>query len=137
MIRYPNPPYYEPIIAQISKWVQPDELMVTDIPWAVAWYGNRKSIWLPNTIEEFYQINDYHGRVVALYFSPMSLDRKFLTDTSRRSGELRSWAALLMGQLPQGFPLVARTPIPGFEPDQLFPDHLFFADRARWTEERK
>ena len=36
------PPYYPPDIQQTAGWMKPDELMMSDVPWAVAWYGNRQ-----------------------------------------------------------------------------------------------
>lgn len=132
VVRYPAAPYYEPVLSVVSKWIGPDEMMMTDMPWAVAWYGNRKALWLPNTMEQFYQINDYHQRVAGLLLTPLTLDRNFLSDMLRPNAELRPWVTLFLGQMPQGFPLVARTSIPGFDPDLLF-----FSDRARWNEEPK
>jgi hypothetical protein len=137
IIRYPSPPYYEPIIAQIARWVQPQELMMTDMPWALAWYGDRKALWLPYTLEDFYQINDYNQRVVLMYLSPISLDRRFLSESARKSADLRPWWPWLTLRPPRDFPLQAFTPLPGFEPDPLFPDHLVFADRTRWLEEKR
>lgn len=41
-------PYYVPkLIVDYASMVKPNEAIVTDIPWAVAWYGNRAAIWLP------------------------------------------------------------------------------------------
>ena len=40
------PPYYPPEIQQIASWMKPDELMMSDVPWAVAWYGDRQCVWL-------------------------------------------------------------------------------------------
>ena len=41
-------PYYVPkLIVDHANMVKPNEAIVTDIPWAVAWYGNRAAIWLP------------------------------------------------------------------------------------------
>jgi len=31
------PPYYPPEIQQTANWMKPDELMMSDVPWAVAW----------------------------------------------------------------------------------------------------
>ena len=39
------PPYYPPDMQQIAGWMHPDELMMSDIPWAVAWYGDRQCAW--------------------------------------------------------------------------------------------
>jgi len=41
-------PYYIPeSIVNYCNLVKPNEAIVTDIPWAVSWYGNRSAIWLP------------------------------------------------------------------------------------------
>jgi hypothetical protein len=40
------PPYYPPSIAAKARYLQPGDWMMCDIPWAVAWYGDRKAVWL-------------------------------------------------------------------------------------------
>ncbi len=41
-------PFYVPrLIVDYANMVKPNEAIATDIPWAVAWYGNRAAIWLP------------------------------------------------------------------------------------------
>ena len=41
-------PWYVPrLIVDYANMVKPNEAIATDIPWAVAWYGNRAAIWLP------------------------------------------------------------------------------------------
>jgi len=40
------PPYYPPAIQEVSGYLKPGELMMSDIPWAVAWYGHRQTAWL-------------------------------------------------------------------------------------------
>ena len=41
------PPYYPPEIQQVAGWMQPDELMMSDMPWAVAWYAGREPcVWI-------------------------------------------------------------------------------------------
>ncbi|MGH7993397.1 MAG: ArnT family glycosyltransferase, partial [Limisphaerales bacterium] len=40
------PPYYPPDIQAIAGWMRPNELIMSDVPWAVAWYGQRQSVWL-------------------------------------------------------------------------------------------
>ena len=63
------PPYYPPAIQTMAGWLKENELAMSDIPWAVAWYGQRQCVWLtlkctpdakdPNTHEDFFAINDY------------------------------------------------------------------------------
>jgi len=39
-------PYYPPSIQERTRAVEPAELIMSDFPWAVAWYGERASVWL-------------------------------------------------------------------------------------------
>jgi 4-amino-4-deoxy-L-arabinose transferase-like glycosyltransferase len=41
------PPYYPPALQEAAeKFTKPDELTVSDLPWAMAWYGQRQCAWL-------------------------------------------------------------------------------------------
>ena len=44
--RLSYPPYYPPYIQEKSEWLPDDALIMSDFPWAVAWYGHRQSVWL-------------------------------------------------------------------------------------------
>ncbi len=44
--RFSYPPYYPPYIQAKSAWLPDDALIMSDFPWAVAWYGHRQSVWL-------------------------------------------------------------------------------------------
>jgi len=105
------------------------ELMMSDIPWAVAWYGKRQCIWLTlNTQSEFFKVNDYLKPVRALYLTPQTMDNRFLSQWVR-AGE-HSWgsfiiASTLSREIPRDFPL--RKAPTGFLPEQLF-----LTDWERW-----
>ena len=109
--------------------MKPDELMMSDIPWAVAWYGRRQCMWLTlDADEEFYKINDYQKQIRSLYLTPKTIDSRFLSDWIR-SGE-HSWGSFVLSiivgkEVPKYFPL-RRMPA-GFMPEQLF-----VSDRQRW-----
>jgi hypothetical protein len=129
------PPYSPPGIQMVSQWLKPDELLMTDMPWAAAWYGDRTSIW--NTLDygadvrdDFYRVNDEHRAVKGLYLSQLTTDAKFL------SGNYQSpegaWGkfyvkTFLLRQLPTGFPLK-------IGPPGLLPDQMFLSDRVRWSQ---
>ena len=100
-----------------------NELMMSDVPWAVAWYGQRQCVWLTlNAQDDFFAINDYMKPVQALYLTPETMDGKFVSDWVR--GGEHSWGSfvrsgVLQNQIPPGFPLrnradrlSARTPVP-------------------------
>ena len=123
------PPYYPPDIQQTGGWMKENELMMSDVPWAVAWYGQHQCVWLTlNAQDDFFAINDYLKPVQALYLTPGTMDGKFVSDLVR-SGE-HSWGnfialGVLQNQIPPGFPL--RNAPTGF-----LPDRLFLTDRERW-----
>lgn len=125
------PPYHPPTIQRTAAWMKPDELMMSDVPWAVAWYGKRQCIWLTlNAQSDFFDIYDYKKRVSAVYLTPVTMDSKFLSQWTR-VGQF-SWGSfvadtLLKRELPQYFPLKKA-------PGGFLPEQLFLSDTTRWTE---
>jgi hypothetical protein len=123
------PPYYPPEIQQTAGWMEENELMMSDVPWAVAWYGHRQCVWLTTDAQDsFFALNDDIKPVQALYLTPETMDGKFLTDWVR-GGEL-GWGdfvvqAVVQNQIPPKFPL--RNAPSGF-----LPERLFLTDRNRW-----
>lgn len=126
------PPYYPPAIYQTCNWMKPNELMMSDIPWALAWYGDRQCLWLTqNSDSQFYAVHDFIKPIKGLYLTPETTDSKFLSGWIR-AGE-HSWAKfvfqfMLAGQVGDKFPL-RRSPS-GFAPEQLF-----LSDYDRWKTE--
>jgi len=126
------PPYYPPAIQQVSGWMKENELMMSDIPWAVAWYGRRQCIWTTlNAQDDFFAVNDLLKPVRGLYLTPQTMDSRFLTQWVR-SGE-HSWGSFILEsmmrhQIPPTFPL--REAPAGFLPEQLF-----LTDWKRWKVE--
>jgi len=123
------PPYYPPLIQRVSNWMKPEELMMSDIPWAVAWYGDRQAIWLtPDPTESFLFVNDYIKPIRGLFLTPKTMDGRFLSDWLR-AGD-RTWGAMVleavvMKRVPAYFPL-------RHAPEGLLPEHLFLSDWPRW-----
>ena len=123
------PPYYPPEIQQTAGWMEENELMMSDVPWAVAWYGHRQCVWLTTDAQDsFFALNDDIKPVQALYLTPETMDGKFLTDWMR-GGEL-GWGdfvvrAVVQNQIPPKFPL--RNAPSGF-----LPERLFLTDQNRW-----
>jgi hypothetical protein len=70
------PPYHPPSIQNAVSWTKEDELTMSDIPWAVAWYGQSQCVSLTlNARIDFFAINDYLKPVSALYLTPQTVDR--------------------------------------------------------------
>lgn len=124
-----NPPYLPPEIQQVGSWMKPDELMMSDVPWAVAWYGQRQCVWTTlDDKQDFFAINDYLKPVQGLYLSMLTLDGKLITDCVR-SGK-NGWSrlaldAVLTRHTPPGFPL-------SYQTTTNLSSGLFLSDRQRW-----
>jgi 4-amino-4-deoxy-L-arabinose transferase-like glycosyltransferase len=120
-------PYFPGFIQHAAHWMKPEELMMGDVPWAVAWYGDRQCAWVtPNDDEQFFKVNSVKT-VHAIYLTQRTTDRKFL---SHMIIEPNSWERFVLdswahGEVPTDFPL-RKAPV-GFLPDQMF-----LSDTVRW-----
>ncbi len=91
------PPYAPPGIAQIGAWTTENETIASDMPWAVAWYGNRKSLLIPASMDDFLNFCDwteFSDSMVGLYLTPITADQKFVSEVLK--GEDKDWAPLIM-----------------------------------------
>jgi hypothetical protein len=132
------PPYLPPAIQKLSGYMKESELMMSDIPWAVAWYGQRQCVLLTLQAmpgakdraghEDFFAINDFLKPVQALYLTAETMDSKFVSQWVQ-AGE-KSWGTfiaqtVLLSQEPAAFPLRK-----GY--GMYFPYQLFLTDWERW-----
>ena len=124
---YPYPPYVPPITRWVAGLFEPNELGCSDLPWSMAWDGDRRTLWLPMTVDEFYEINDFvtPKGVQFMMLTPYFLDSK--RESEIMKGEYKGWASLIQGQLRSDFPLKAYVALP---PDN---QQILLADRARWA----
>lgn len=91
------PPYVPPYIGVIGEWMQPNEITATDMPWAVAWYADRKAVWLPESVRAYTDYNDYSlfgGPINAIYLTPISGSQNTLRDILK--GDYRDWATVIL-----------------------------------------
>lgn len=124
------PPYYPPSIQERAALLGEEELVMSDVPWAFAWYGGRPSVWLSlrhreepglkfkNDFEAVYRA----GRPIrGLYISQRtmkSVETTVLMPWLRRGGANEPWdryapdweSFVLLGvylyqEIPTGFPL--------------------------------
>lgn len=129
--RYPVqwPPYYPGGISILGDWTNPDEVILSDMPWAVAWYADRKSLWLPDTIANFIDMNDYNrlrAPMVGLYLTPVTGDSHFFTDIVK--GEYKEWSPFILRNVDtRSFPFQAVTALP------IDSECIFYADHNRWA----
>jgi hypothetical protein len=116
------PPYVPPLISVLNDWMNPDEITTSDVPWAIAWYADRRALWLPDTLRVMTEFSDYKtlgGPVNGLYLTPLSgTDNKFRDIVK---GEYRDWALVIQrNQLLEKFPLKWNTVALGFENECIF-----------------
>jgi hypothetical protein len=120
------PPYVPPYISVINDWMRPEEIIASDMPWAVAWYANRRSIWLPETQRVFTDFSDYNtlgAPVNGLYLTPISGSQNKLNDILK--GEYKDWAAVILRSDLQKFALKWATLL------GLQNECIFFSDHDR------
>lgn len=125
------PPYYPPLIQRVSGWMGEQEMMMSDIPWAVAWYGNRQCMWLiGRPADEYFAIEDSMKPIKALYLTPRTTDARFISemmeDPANRGWQYFLQTVLITREVPRGFPLQDA-------PDKFpMPHQIFLTDRVRW-----
>ncbi|MGO8700082.1 MAG: glycosyltransferase family 39 protein [Limisphaerales bacterium] len=115
-----------------AELMEPQELMMSDIPGAVAWYGDRNCAWLTlDNDQEFLKLNKLE-LVKALLLTQKTTNQRFLSEMIL---EPFSWSQFVMecqaqGRVPEGFPL---TKLPaGFLPYQMF-----LSGKDRWGSSAK
>ena len=129
---YSYPPYFPPLINNLANLMGPKEMMMSDIPWAVAWYGQRDcSLLTLNSDTDFTEFNKTVRPVSGLYFSRVTMDSKLSADIltyvvrNQKPWSRFVWEAITRGEAPEGFPLTKAWL-------NLLPDHLFMSDAERW-----
>jgi len=125
---YPYPPYCAYYTSLAANWFEKTEVGASDLPWAMAWVGDLRTVWLPTTAEQLAMIHDYVAPkgVSFILLTPHLLNGRFQSDLTK--GEHKSWFAVISGRVPQKFPLKTVT---------LFPpagEQILYADRPRWTD---
>lgn len=98
----PNfPPYYPPALnIKLTNISNASDIIVTDQPWAVAWYANRKALWIPLSVDDYVNVlqpvfNKSEVRVQGFLITPSShspLDTQYgksggITGISERMGD--------------------------------------------------
>ncbi len=127
------PPYLPPWIQEVSGYLKTNELMMSDMPWAVAWYGDRACVW--NTLDigkNFFQINDEQKPIAGLYLTPITTDARIISEVFGNPDFVWSQFTLdilIHTNVPARFPLthVRR---------KYMPDQIFMSDRPRWQEDQ-
>jgi hypothetical protein len=114
------PPYYPPQIRLVASWLESGEAMMTDIPWAAAWYGERRGVALSlDASSDFQRIRVESSNLKCVYLSA-----GFMGTGLREMSETREgWGRLVLeivahGRPPEQFPFDKL--FPGLLPEQIF-----------------
>ena len=87
------------MVSHIRDSAAPEEVVVTDSPWDVAWYGDRTALWLPTAKSQLREIMDRsknnNNPISGILITPRSLN-KSLYDLIH--GRENDWGSLLIGQ---------------------------------------
>ena len=87
------------LISHIRESAEPEEVVVTDSPWDVAWYGDRTALWLPTTKSQLREImkrtEKNNNPISGILITPKSLDKSLRDLIYRREKE---WGSLILGQ---------------------------------------
>ena len=124
------PPYYEPAINKLALWTREDEIIGSDMPWAVAWYADRKSLWIPDKLRDFLALSDngkLNGPLAGLFLTPITRNSPFYSTILSPRGDYYDYLQLIFG----------RTDLPLFPFRQqltLLGDlsYTFSSDSRRW-----
>jgi hypothetical protein len=136
------PPYYPPWIQETAELFRTNEVMMSDVPWAVAWYGNRQCVWTPlhvgnvtqsppETTDSFFTINDEKKAVSGILLTPVTTNARFLKEIiQNKDADWARFAAdvLINSKLPDKFPLRY------CRKRYVFAGMIVLADRERWNE---
>jgi hypothetical protein len=127
---YNFPPYLPPFVNMIGRFAAPDEWVTTDMPWATAWYADRASLWLPDTVNDFENFHDNVCPTGILLLTPVTLDQ---STADLRSGEFKDWYPLVFqNSLPPQFPLNEHGI---FQPGRPGSDYSMWSNRPRWLKQ--
>jgi len=131
--RFNWPPYLPLLVQKLGDWVGPGEALASDIPWATAWYSGRRSLLLPESLEQFELINSERllgAPLVAIYLTPASAGGRTYADIV--GGRYREWARVVLDehntQIPKSWRLRSKVNLP------IDGASILLADRERWKE---
>lgn len=124
------PPYVPPFIAILGEWFEQNEIIASDMPWAVAWYADRHSILLPKTMKDFTRISDFRllgESISGIYLTPVTGNRRLFSEIYK--GPYDDWVLLI--ERPPPDPL--QFALPFFTPLPIDGECILYADRDRWS----
>ena len=87
------------VISYFGKQMNKTDIVITDSPWEVAWYGDRTALWLPTTKADLREImkrtKEHKNPFSGILITPRSMTKSLLNLTYR---EEKEWAPIIVGQ---------------------------------------
>jgi len=89
---YPHwPPYFPRVYNHtLADTTTSKDIIISDVPWAVAWYADRISVWLPKNLEQIAEIesiaNSQSTPVSGILISPYSYSEAGIIDVGTLKG---------------------------------------------------
>lgn len=114
----PYPPYYPPFIQEVCRHLGPTETLATDIPWATAWYGDRRSLVLPATQADLLEIHTNRMALGGVYLTTVTGTQPYVG--TLLDGSDKDWLPIIRGEIPEGFPFRIGFRLPPGRIDQIF-----------------
>jgi hypothetical protein len=138
-----SPPAYPPYAPSILDdalvdfvdFVESDEIIASDQPWAVAWYTDRRCLWMPIQLSDLEKLEnraDSEGTpIVAVLTTPISSGTRPFMETASFYGQylsliLDGWAAVATGSPQQGLVSSKDQDLSGFRNRYPSQNILFF-----------
>jgi len=77
---------------ELESFVAEGSPVITDVPWVMAWYGDRPAVWLPHQPVDVRRLEQEVGRIRYLVLTP-ELVR--VADSEKATGWARAWQRAL------------------------------------------
>jgi hypothetical protein len=110
---FPYPPYHPPVTARVASLFDKDAIGVSDLPWAMAWVGDRRTVWLPSTPRDLARIHRAtapQGGLSFLFLTPRLLNRRLRSELIK--GEYAGWRKIVQGKMPEDCPFTRTRKLP-------------------------
>jgi hypothetical protein len=127
------PPYIPPYISALGNMFEPREAICSDMPWAVAWYADRKSLLLPDSPKTMVRISDFDimgAPIAGLFLTPITGDASLTSDILR--GNYKQWAPLIL-RMPSLMPDYSSFPLRAAVAGPIDGQTVIYSDRDRWS----
>jgi hypothetical protein len=96
-----------PSLEKMQSLVKDDEAVISDVPWAIAWYANRSAVWIPWKLDQMNELKKTVKNLRFLYLTPVLFkypDSENMQEwrSIYRSGMVPDWLQIDRGVLLPG-----------------------------------